>query len=121
VRTRIEKVFQFEAAHRLPKVPVDHKCSRMHGHSFQVTVVVEGEVDPELGWVVDFAALEEAWEPLHAMLDHRCLNEVEDLENPTSENLARYVAERVALPERVRLVSVTVGETCTSRCTVFVD
>jgi len=112
----IGKDFRFEAAHRLPHVPEDHKCHRLHGHSFRVTVIVGGDLDPELGWLVDFAAVEEGWKPLHALLDHRYLNEVDGLENPTSENLAHFIAERLTLPEAVRLVSVTVHETCVSRC-----
>ena len=116
MRMEIGKDFRFEAAHRLPEVPVEHKCHRLHGHSFRVTVVVGGNLDPKMGWLVDFAEVEAAWKPLHALLDHRYLNEVAGLENPTSENLARFIADRLALPAGVRLVSVTVHETCVSRC-----
>ena len=84
----IYKEFGFEAAHLLPNVPEGHKCARLHGHSFRVTVHVEGEPGPETGWVMDFAELSEAFAPLHEQLDHRYLNEVEGLENPTSELLA---------------------------------
>jgi 6-pyruvoyltetrahydropterin/6-carboxytetrahydropterin synthase len=115
-RTFIEKELRFEAAHRLPHLPEDHKCHRLHGHSFRVTVRVEGPMDAKLGWVVDFADVAKAWEPLHELLDHRYLNEVVGLENPTSENLARFIAERLEVPAPARLVSVTVHETCSSRC-----
>ncbi len=115
-RTFIEKELRFEAAHRLPHLPEDHKCHRLHGHSFRVTVRVEGPIDSKLGWVVDFADVAAAWKPLHELLDHRYLNEVEGLENPTSENLARFIAERLDVPSPARLVSVTVHETCASRC-----
>jgi 6-pyruvoyltetrahydropterin/6-carboxytetrahydropterin synthase len=118
VQTFIEKEFRLESAHRLPNVPPDHKCFRIHGHSFRVTVRVGGPVDPALGWVVDFAALADAWAPLHEILDHRLLNEVEGLDNPTSENLARFIAERLVVPAPARLASVVVHETCTSRCEV---
>lgn len=121
MRTEISKTFQFEAAHRLPNVPEDHKCHRLHGHSFRVTVTVTGDVDPKLGWLVDFADLRAAWEPLHATLDHRCLNDVEGLENPTSEVLAAFIVERFSVPAPARLVSVQVHETCTSGCTVYPD
>ncbi|MBW2465180.1 MAG: 6-carboxytetrahydropterin synthase QueD [Deltaproteobacteria bacterium] len=114
--TFIEKELRFESAHRLPNVPEGHKCARIHGHSFRVTVRVAGPVHPHLGWVVDFADITEAWAPLHDLLDHRYLNEVEGLDNPTSENLARFIAERLVVPDASRLVSVTVHETCTSRC-----
>ena len=121
MRMEIGKDFRFEAAHRLPHVPEDHKCHRLHGHSFRVTVIVGGDMDPRLGWLVDFASVEEAWRPLHALLDHRYLNEVDGLENPTSENLASFLAARLVLPDGVRLVSVTVHETCVSRCTLHLS
>ncbi len=107
--------FGFEAAHRLPNVPDGHKCARLHGHSFRVEVHVTAPVDPELGWVVDFADIKEAFAPLHEALDHRYLNEVEGLENPTSENLAVWIWDRLAaggLP----LSRVVLRETCTSGC-----
>ena len=87
--------FGFESAHRLPHVPEGHKCARLHGHSFRVAVHVEGPVDPELGWVVDFADVRDACEPLREQLDHRYLNEVEGLDNPTSEHLARWIWVRL--------------------------
>lgn len=118
MRTEIERTFRFEAAHRLPNLPEDHKCFRLHGHSFRATVVVDGRVDPHLGWIVDFASLDEAWKPLHDLLDHRYLNEVPGLENPTSEHLARFIAGRIAVPG-ARVVRVTVRETCTAACTVY--
>jgi 6-pyruvoyltetrahydropterin/6-carboxytetrahydropterin synthase len=120
VRTEISKTFPIEAAHRLPHVPEGHKCARLHGHSFQITLHVSGEVDPKLGWILDFAELKRAFEPIHALLDHRYLNEVAGLENPTSENLARFVLERVRLPAG-KLAAVSVAETCSSRCTVYAE
>lgn len=119
--TELAKTFRFEAAHRLPNVPPDHKCARMHGHSFRVTLRVRGDVDAKLGWVVDFDALKQAWAPLHELLDHRCLNDVAGLDNPTSELLARFVAERIVLPAGATLHAVTVAETCESRCTYYPD
>lgn len=114
----IERTFTFEAAHRLPRLPATHKCHRMHGHSFRVTVRVRGPIDPELGWVVDFAELEEAWRPLHRQLDHNVLNEVPGLENPTSEMIAVWILERF-LVTGAEVSSVYVAETCRSACTVF--
>ena len=93
----------------------------MHGHGFRVTVVVGGEIDPELGWIVDFAALDDAFRPLHEILDHRCLNDVPGLENPTSEILAVFIAERFRVPAPAKLRSVTVHETCAASCTVYVN
>ena len=111
---------RFESAHFLPHVPPDHKCARLHGHSFRVTVRVGGDLHPELGWIVDFADIDKAWQPLHEILDHRYLNEIEGLENPTSEILARFIFERLELSGG-HLVSITVHETCAASCTVYAD
>ncbi|MDA8061363.1 MAG: 6-carboxytetrahydropterin synthase QueD [Actinomycetota bacterium] len=104
--------FTFEAAHRLPNVPAGHKCARLHGHSFRVEVHVEGDVDPGTGMVIDFAEIKAAFAPLHERLDHHYLNEVDGLENPTSENLARWIWDR--LDGAIPLSGVVVRETCTS-------
>lgn len=114
--TRIERSYRLEAAHFLPRVPEGHKCARMHGHSYQVGVAVEGEVDPERGWVVDFAEVDEQVAPLIRQLDHQVLNQVEGLANPTSELLARWLWQRLA-PRLPGLCEVTISETSTSRCT----
>ena len=119
-RTEITRTYRFESAHRLPNVPEGHKCARLHGHSFRVTLAVGREVDPTLGWILDFAEIDEAWKPLRAILDHRYLNEIEGLENPTSELLSKWIFERVKLAKGY-LVSVTVHETCTSSTTYFGD
>jgi 6-pyruvoyltetrahydropterin/6-carboxytetrahydropterin synthase len=109
----IWKEFQFEAAHRLPNLPPEHKCARLHGHSFRVRVYVRGAIDPRFGWVQDFDAIREAFEPIRQQLDHRYLNEIEGLSNPTSEQLARFIWERIA-PRLPGLCRVEVMETCTS-------
>jgi 6-pyruvoyltetrahydropterin/6-carboxytetrahydropterin synthase len=115
----IFKEFTFEAAHHLPNVPDGHKCGRLHGHSYRVEIRVMGRVDEEAGWVMDFAEIKAAWAPLHDLLDHRYLNEVDGLDNPTSENLARWIWDRLAvvLPSPGTWFDVTVRETCTSGCT----
>ena len=112
----IFKEFTFEAAHRLPRVPEGHKCGRLHGHSYRVEVHVAGLVD-ETGWVMDFADITAAFAPLHDLLDLRYLNEVDGLANPTSENLARWIWNRLPGGLRLPLTAVTVRETCTSGCT----
>ena len=111
----IFKVFSIEAAHRLPNVPAGHKCARLHGHSFRVEVHVRGEPDPVLGWVMDFADLKRAFQPLFEQLDHRYLNDVPGLDNPTSERLAEWIwrALKPAVPLLHRIV---VHETCTAGC-----
>jgi len=112
----IFKEFGFEAAHRLPNVPEGHKCARLHGHSFRVEVHVRGEVDPRLGWVMDFAEVKAAVKPVIDRLDHHYLNEIEGLENPTSEVLARWLWARLK-PSLPTLSRIVVRETCTSGCT----
>ena len=111
----IYKEFTFESAHRLPNVPDGHKCARLHGHSFRVTVHVRGPVGTVSGWVMDFADIKAAWKPLHDALDHRYLNEIPGLENPTSEVLATWIWERLA-PRLPGLARIEVRETCTSGC-----
>ena len=109
----IFKTFSLECAHRLPNVPAGHKCARVHGHSFRVELHVTGPIDPVLGWVMDFADLKAAFEPLFQRLDHHYLNDVAGLDNPTSENLARWIWRELK-PRLPPLSKVVVHETCTS-------
>ena len=109
----IFKTFTLECAHRLPNVPAGHKCARVHGHSFRVELHVGGPVDEKLGWVMDFADVRSAFEPLFQQLDHHYLNDVPGLDNPTSENLARWVWRELK-PRLPSLSRVGVHETCTS-------
>lgn len=110
----LRKSFQFEAAHLLPHLPTDHKCRRLHGHSFKVEIVIVGECDPKLGWLMDYADIKAAFKPLWEQLDHRYLNEVSGLENPTSENVAVWIWERLK-PGLPMLKEVVVAETCTAQ------
>ena len=112
------KDFRFEAAHFLPNVPEGHKCRRTHGHSFRGEVAVRGPLDPHLGWVMDFADLRAAVEPIVKRLDHYLLNDIDGLDNPTSERLAIWIWRELA-PSLPLLVRVTIEETCTSRCHYF--
>ncbi len=111
----IFKEFTFEAAHLLPNVPEGHKCRRLHGHSFRVRLYAGGPIGVESGWVQDFADLQAAFKPFYDQLDHHYLNEVEELENPTCENLAIWIWNRVK-PVVPLLSRVETFETCTSGC-----
>ena len=115
MNVRLVKEFRFEAAHRLPNVPPGHKCQRLHGHSFKIEVTVAGPVDPKTGWFIDYDAINSVWDPLYAQLDHNYLNEVPGLENPTSENLAKWLWDHMK-PKLPPLVQVTLFETCDARC-----
>lgn len=111
----IFKSFTIEAAHSLPYVPEGHKCRRLHGHSFKVDIHVRGPIDQDLGWVQDFAEISAAFRPIFEDLDHRYLNDIEGLLNPTSERLAEYVWNRLIGPVP-KLCRVVIHETCTAGC-----
>lgn len=112
----IIKEFRFEAAHFLPRVPENHKCRRMHGHSFRFEIKLSGPVDSETGWLMDFGDISRAVRPVvDSELDHRLLNEVAGLENPTSEEIAIWLWKRLK-PSIPLLQEITVHETCNSRC-----
>lgn len=114
MRSRLVRSFRFEAAHFLPKVPEGHKCARTHGHSYEIEIAIEGEVDAELGWVVDFSVISEAMAPLVQQLDHQLLNDIEGLGNPTTELLAAWFWSRLSgLPG---LVEISISETANTRC-----
>ncbi|MBS3647661.1 6-carboxytetrahydropterin synthase QueD [Pseudaminobacter sp. 19-2017] len=107
---KITQAFTFEAAHRLPRVPEAHRCYRMHGHSYRVELCLEAPVDPQTGFVIDFFEIEAAFGPILQRLDHHCLNEIEGLENPTAENIAIWIFDRVK-PFVPQLASVRIYET----------
>jgi 6-pyruvoyltetrahydropterin/6-carboxytetrahydropterin synthase len=111
----IYKQFTFEAAHLLPNVPPDHKCRRLHGHSYRVTAVISGEPDIESGWVMDFADLKSAFGECRARLDHRYLNEIPGLENPTAEQIAIWIWKQLR-PGLPTLSEIRIDETCTAGC-----
>jgi 6-pyruvoyltetrahydropterin/6-carboxytetrahydropterin synthase len=109
----IYKEFTFEAAHKLPNVPQGHKCGRLHGHSFKVELHVSGPVGTDSGWVMDFAEIKDVFRPYYDRLDHHYLNEIDGLENPTSENIAQWIWKELK-PQLPALSKVVVRETCTS-------
>jgi 6-pyruvoyltetrahydropterin/6-carboxytetrahydropterin synthase len=116
MRVELSKDYHFEAAHRLPQVPPEHKCFRLHGHSYRIEVSIAGEVDPRTGWLQDFGDITGVVEPLlRSELDHRILNEVPGLENPTAEALCGWLWRRLR-PSLPLLSAITVHETCAARC-----
>jgi queuosine biosynthesis protein QueD len=113
---RLTKDFRFESAQTLPNVPPEHKCGRMHGHSFLVEITVEGEVNPETGWIYDHAEISRAMNPIIEQLDHAYLNEIPGLENPTIELMAAWLWKKLA-PQLPGLAEITIHETPSARCT----
>lgn len=111
----IFKTFTLEAAHRLPHVPSGHKCERLHGHSFRIDIHVEGPIGEDTGWVMDFGDIKAAFQPLYEQLDHRYLNDIDGLDNPTSERLSIWIWQRLK-PSLPQLAEIAVHETCTSGC-----
>jgi 6-pyruvoyltetrahydropterin/6-carboxytetrahydropterin synthase len=115
VHIELHREYRFEAAHRLPRLPSTHKCFRLHGHSFRFELMLAGEVDTATGFLIDFGDIDEVVEPVRARLDHYYLNEIEGLENPTSEVLSAWLWHELA-PRLPLLQAVTVAETCDARC-----
>ena len=115
MHVRLTKDFSFEAAQTLPKVSPDHKCGRMHGHSFKMEISVEGEVDPDTGWLYDHARISRVMDPLLELLDHSYLNDIPGLENPTIENMCRWFWERLS-PSLPGLAEIVIHETPSARC-----
>ncbi|NIN36448.1 MAG: 6-carboxytetrahydropterin synthase QueD [Gammaproteobacteria bacterium] len=111
----IYKAFIIEAAHRLPNLPKSHKCNRLHGHSFRIEIWVHGDLDESLGWIMDFADISRVADPVIKQLDHYYLNDIPGLENPTSENLAVWIWQKLE-QQLPGLKSVSIAETCNSGC-----
>ena len=111
----IYKDFSFDSAHFLPNVPVGHKCGRLHGHTFQLRIVVTGPVGETTGWIMDFGDIKQIFKPLYDQLDHNYLNDIKGLENPTSEVMVQWIWQQLKpiLPQLARL---ELKETCTSGC-----
>lgn len=115
MKVELCKSFRFDAAHQLPCVPDGHKCGRVHGHGFRVEIFVGGEVKEREGWLLDHALISRAVEPLIQKLDHSFLNEIEGLEIPTIENLARWFWKNLK-PVFPGLSKVIVHETDQASC-----
>lgn len=118
MRVTIAKCFDFDAAHRLPRLPKGHKCRRWHGHTYRVEIRLTGY--SRNGMLLDYAEIEKAWKPLKRRLDHRRLNDVEGLGNPTTEVLAEWILWRL-LPVLPMTSSVVVHESSTTWCEAKVE
>jgi 6-pyruvoyltetrahydropterin/6-carboxytetrahydropterin synthase len=115
MKARLSKDFQFESAHTLPRLPEGHKCRELHGHSFKAEIVVEGEIDPVVGWVYDHSRISEAVDPVIEIVDHAYLNDIEGLESPTIETLAVWFWKKLE-PTLPGLAEVIIHETPKVRC-----
>lgn len=115
MKLSLSKTFRFEAAHWLPTFPEGHKCRRLHGHSFRFDVVVEGNVDPSRGYLIDYGDIKKIVDPIVKELDHYCLNDIKGLENPTAEMISKWLWDHIK-PQLPLLAKIIVNETCTSAC-----
>ncbi len=111
----VYKTFAIEAARSLPKLPDEHPCQKVHGHSFKITVTVEGEIDHTTGFVMDFSDIDSAFRPIHELIDHAYLNDIKGLENPSSENLCRWIWEQLS-PSLKGLKQIEIKETESTGC-----
>lgn len=115
MKVRLSKMFRFEASHRLDHLPTEHPCHHLHGHSYKVEVEVYGEVNPETGFLIDYADIKRVVNPIVKQLDHKHLNDIDDLEMTSTEYIARWLWERI-MPELPILSRITIFETGTSKC-----
>ena len=115
MKARLTKDFVLEAAQFLPKAPDGHKCGQMHGHTFTIEISIEGEVDPATGWIYDHAQISAAMKPIIAQLDHKLLNDVHGLENPTIELMAHWLWKKLE-PQLPGLAEIVIHETPFARC-----
>lgn len=112
----IFREFTFDAAHRLGNLPDGHKCARLHGHTYRLTVHLDGPIDPDMGWVVDFAEIKRITNDVIAPLDHHYLNDVEGLQQPTTEHIAIWIWDRLK-PQLPLLNKIVLWENANSGCT----
>jgi len=109
----IYKEFSFDSAHFLPNVPDGHKCKNMHGHTYRLRVVLTGQTDPVLGWIMDFKELKDAVSPVIDQLDHKLINDIKGLENPTAENITVWIWNKIK-PSLQQLSRIELYETPTT-------
>ena len=115
MKYELKQHFQIESARFLPNLPSTHPCARLHGHSFKIVLTLLGDLDTKVGWVMDYNEISFAMKPLLIEIDHRVLNEVPGLENPTSELLAKWIYDRMIKKIPI-LKNVTIAETSATEC-----
>lgn len=111
----IFKIFSIEAARSLPNLPDDHPCKNVHGHSFKVKIVLRGKVNKKTGFVIDFSEIDKSFQPLLDQLDHKYLNDVSGLENPSSENMCQWIWLKLK-PRLPNLYKIVIKETESTGC-----
>ena len=109
----IYKSFSFDSAHYLPRVPAGHKCGGMHGHTYTLKVFISGVPEPHSGWILDYTDLKKEINPLIDMLDHKILNDIPGLENPTSEQVSIWLWDKIK-PVFPGLIRIELNETPSS-------
>ncbi len=110
MKFELKQHFNIESARFLPHLPKGHPCAKIHGHSFKITVRLQGPLDEKIGWLIDYNDISAALNLILQKIDHQLLNEIPGLENPTSELLAFWFYNEAVkiLPQ---LVQVIVSET----------
>jgi len=111
---KLVHIIRFEAARKLTKVPKDHPCSNLYGLAFKLEIHVEGHVNPETGFVMDFNDIEKSFQPIKRKIDHNYLNDIKELENPTSEILIKWIWNNLK-PELNELKKLVLWENEVSR------
>ena len=113
----LTRKYEFHAARKLTHVDIDHPCYQLHGHTFSVVVELSGDIDPSKGWVVDFYDIDRIYkDEIHTLLDHKYLNDIKELSNPTTEHIAIWIWNKIK-PKLSGLTGVTVSEGPSYSCT----
>ena len=111
----VYKTFSVESARSLPYLPNGHPWKSVHGHSFKITITVNGQINEDTGFVMDFSDIDSVFAPIHEMIDHAYLNEIKGLENPSSENLCKWIWKKLIL-SLPRLSQIEIRETDSTNC-----
>ena len=111
----VNKTFSIEVARSLPNLPEGHPCKNVHGHSFKITLTASGNVDDHTGFVIEFGDIDAAFKPIHDQIDHSYLNKIDGLDNPSSENLCKWIWGKL-IPSLPSLYKIEIRETDSTGC-----